>query len=181
LALAAHTLLMVALLAARRLLGVVWMSAACTLGNAIAGAAGAFFIVPTYAVFHARGDEKFRGRFWGLEGSLRTAAMCAGFFGSWRSGSPGAVSRNRCRLLAVVLGRADAAGGGARRLVDAGCADRRVHFEILSSHGRVISVFGIGWPGRPGSIGEVLQGGAVPQARFPILAGASSALAGSRP
>jgi MFS family permease len=80
LALAAHTLLMVALLAARRLLGVVWMSAACTLGNAIAGAAGAFFIVPTYAVFHARGDEEFRGRFWGLEGSLRTAAMCAGFF-----------------------------------------------------------------------------------------------------
>ncbi len=80
LALAAHTLLMVGLLAARRVLGVVWMSAACTLGNAIAGAAGAFFIVPTYAVFHARGDEEFRGRFWGLEGSLRTAAMCAGFF-----------------------------------------------------------------------------------------------------
>jgi hypothetical protein len=71
---------MVVLLAARRLLGVVWMSAACTLGNAIAGAAGAFFIVPTYAVFHARGAEEFRGRFWGLEGSLRTAAMCAGFF-----------------------------------------------------------------------------------------------------
>lgn len=80
LTLAAHTLLMVALLAARRLLGASGMSAACTLGNAIAGAAGAFFIVPTYAVFHARGDEEFRGRFWGLEGSLRTAAMCAGFF-----------------------------------------------------------------------------------------------------
>jgi DHA3 family macrolide efflux protein-like MFS transporter len=80
LALAAHTLLMVALLAARGLLGVSWMSAACTLGNAIAGAAGAFFIVPIYAVFHARGAEEFRGRFWGLESSLRTAAMCAGFF-----------------------------------------------------------------------------------------------------
>ena len=80
LALAAHTLLMVALLAARGLLGASWMSAACALGNAVAGAAGAFFIVPVYAVFHARGAEEFRGRFWGLESSLRTAAMCAGFF-----------------------------------------------------------------------------------------------------
>ncbi len=80
LALATHTLLMVALFAARQRLGASWMSAACTLGNGIAGAAGAFFVVPAYALFHARCTEEFRGRFWGLESSLRTAAMCGGFF-----------------------------------------------------------------------------------------------------
>jgi MFS family permease len=78
--LAAHTFLMVALFGARQLLGASWMSAACTLGNAIAGAAGAFFIVPVYALFHARSADEFRGRFWGLESSLRTAAMCGGYF-----------------------------------------------------------------------------------------------------
>jgi hypothetical protein len=43
------------------------MSAARTLGNAIAGAAGAFFIVPVYALFHARSADEVRGRFWGQE------------------------------------------------------------------------------------------------------------------
>jgi hypothetical protein len=56
------------------------MSAACTLGNAIAGAAASFFVVPVYALFHARCVDEFRGRFWGLESALRTAAMCAGYF-----------------------------------------------------------------------------------------------------
>lgn len=79
-ALAAHTLLVIALLGCRDLLGVAWMSAACALGNAIAGAAAAFFVVPVYALFHARSVDEFRGRFWGLESSLRTAAMCAGYF-----------------------------------------------------------------------------------------------------
>jgi MFS family permease len=80
LALGAHALLMIALIGARRLLGVSWMSAACALGNAVAGVAGAFFIVPLYALFHVRTVDAFRGRFWGLESSLRTAAMCAGYF-----------------------------------------------------------------------------------------------------
>jgi MFS family permease len=80
LVLAVHTFLMAALVGARTLLDVSWMSALCTLGNAIAGAAGAFFIVPLYALFHARSTEEFRGRFWGLESSLRTAAMFAGYF-----------------------------------------------------------------------------------------------------
>ena len=44
------------------------------------GAAAASFIVPLYALFHARSVEEFRGRFWGLESCLRTAAMCAGYF-----------------------------------------------------------------------------------------------------
>jgi MFS transporter, DHA3 family, macrolide efflux protein len=78
--LAANTLLVAALLGARGLLGASWMSAACTLGNTIAGAAGAFFIVPLYSLFHARSSDEFRGRFWGLESSLRTAAMCGGYF-----------------------------------------------------------------------------------------------------
>ncbi len=82
LVLAAHTPLTIALIGARRLLGVSWMSAACTLANAVAGAAGAFFIVPMYALFHARTVDAFRGRFWGLESALRTAAMCAGYFGA---------------------------------------------------------------------------------------------------
>lgn len=80
LVLAVHTFLMAALVGARTLLDISWMSALCTLGNAIAGAAGAFFIVPLYALFHARSTEEFRGRFWGLESSLRTAAMFAGYF-----------------------------------------------------------------------------------------------------
>jgi MFS family permease len=79
LVLAAHTLLSVALVAARGLLGPAWTSLAFTLANAVAGAAGAFFIVPVYAVFHAHTVEAFRGRFWGLESALRTAAMCAGY------------------------------------------------------------------------------------------------------
>jgi DHA3 family macrolide efflux protein-like MFS transporter len=79
-ALAAHAILLVGLLGVSHLLGAAWMSAACTLGNAIAGAAGAFFVVPVYALFHARSTDEFRGRFWGVESSLRTAAMCAGYF-----------------------------------------------------------------------------------------------------
>jgi MFS family permease len=82
LVIAVTTILMVVLVGAKGLLGVSWMSAACALGNAIAGAGGALFIVPLYALFHARITEEFRGRFWGLESSLRTAAMCAGYFAS---------------------------------------------------------------------------------------------------
>jgi hypothetical protein len=80
LALGAHTLVTVGLLAARAALGTAGMSAACTAANAVAGAAGAFVIVPLYSLFHARTVEEFRGRFWGVEGALRTAAMCAGYF-----------------------------------------------------------------------------------------------------
>ncbi len=80
LAMAIHAFLMVGLIGAGKLLGTPWMSAVCAFANAIAGAAGAFFIVPLYSLFHARGGEEFRGRFWGLESSLRTAAMFAGFF-----------------------------------------------------------------------------------------------------
>lgn len=79
-ALAVHTLLMVALVGGRAMLGPQGMSIACTLANLVAGAAAAFFIVPLYSLFHARTTEEFRGRFWGLEGALRTAAMCAGYF-----------------------------------------------------------------------------------------------------
>ena len=80
LVLAVHTLLMVALTSGWAALGTSGMSAACSVANAVAGAAASFFIVPLYSLFHARADERFRGRFWGLEGSLRTAAMCAGYF-----------------------------------------------------------------------------------------------------
>jgi MFS family permease len=80
LVLSANTLLVIVLFGFRGLLGASWMSAACTAANAIAGAAGAFFIVPLYALFHARSLDEFRGRFWGLESCLRTAAMCAGYF-----------------------------------------------------------------------------------------------------
>ena len=80
LVLAVHTLLMVALTSGWAALGTSAMSAACSVANAVAGAAAAFFIVPLYSLFHARADERFRGRFWGLEGALRTAAMCAGYF-----------------------------------------------------------------------------------------------------
>jgi DHA3 family macrolide efflux protein-like MFS transporter len=79
-ALAFQTILVAGLLGVRQLLGPSWMSAACTLGNAIAGAAASFFVVPVYAVFHSRCRDEFRGRFWGLESALRTAAMCAGYF-----------------------------------------------------------------------------------------------------
>jgi DHA3 family macrolide efflux protein-like MFS transporter len=82
LALAAHSLLMAGLMAASGLLGDSGMSAACTVGNAVAGAASALFTVPLYALFHARTVEAFRGRFWGLEGALRTGAMCLGYFGA---------------------------------------------------------------------------------------------------
>ena len=71
---------MVWLIGARTVVGVSWMSAACALGNGLAGAAAASFIVPLYALFHARSVDEFRGRFWGLESCLRTAAMCAGYF-----------------------------------------------------------------------------------------------------
>ncbi len=80
LALAIHALLMIALVWGRWLLGPQGMSAACTAANLVAGAAAAFFVVPTYSIFHARTAEQFRGRFWGLEGALRTAALCAGYF-----------------------------------------------------------------------------------------------------
>ncbi len=79
LVLAVHTLTVIALLKARGLMGAAWMSGACTAANAVAGAAGAFFIVPLYSLFHARSIDEFRGRFWGLENGLRTAALCAGY------------------------------------------------------------------------------------------------------
>jgi len=80
LVLALHTLLMVALTAGWATLGTSAMSAACSIANGIAGASASFFIVPLYSLFHARAEERFRGRFWGLEGALRTGAMCAGYF-----------------------------------------------------------------------------------------------------
>ena len=80
LALAIHSVLMVALVWGRAMLGPQGMSVACTVANLAAGTAAAFFVVPTYSLFHARTAEQFRGRFWGLEGALRTAAMCAGYF-----------------------------------------------------------------------------------------------------
>jgi DHA3 family macrolide efflux protein-like MFS transporter len=80
LVLSVQTLLMVWLIGTRTALGAAWMSSACALCNGLAGAAGASFIVPLYALFHARSVDEFRGRFWGLESCLRTAAMCAGYF-----------------------------------------------------------------------------------------------------
>jgi len=80
LVLAVHTSIMAGLAGSWARLGTVGMSAACTAANVVAGGAGAFFIVPLYSFFHARAAEQFRGRFWGLEGALRTAAMCAGYF-----------------------------------------------------------------------------------------------------
>jgi DHA3 family macrolide efflux protein-like MFS transporter len=80
LALAIHSVLMVVLVGGRTALGPQGMSIACTVANLVAGTAAAFFVVPTYSVFHARTAEQFRGRFWGLEAALRTAAMCAGYF-----------------------------------------------------------------------------------------------------
>jgi MFS family permease len=80
LALACHTIAVAALVGLGSRLGPAVLGAACTVGNLVAGAAGAFFIVPLYAFFHARAVESFRGRFWGLESATRTAAMCAGYF-----------------------------------------------------------------------------------------------------
>jgi MFS family permease len=80
LAISVTTFLFVLILWARKWLDLTWLSGICALSNTLAGASGAFFVVPLYAFFHARSREEFRGRFWGLEGSLRTAATCAGFF-----------------------------------------------------------------------------------------------------
>jgi NhaP-type Na+/H+ or K+/H+ antiporter len=52
---------------------------ACLLCNVIAGISAGFYVVPLYSLYHARCREEFRGRFWGLENSLRTASTCGGF------------------------------------------------------------------------------------------------------
>ena len=80
LALAAHTLLVVGLLGARGSPGGLGNERGLYGWERYRRAASAFFIVPLYALFHARTVDAFRGRFWGLEGALRTAAMCAGYF-----------------------------------------------------------------------------------------------------
>lgn len=80
LAVSIQTLFMALLIGSRSMIGLPWMTAACTVGNALAGAAAASFVVPLYALFHARSVDEFRGRFWGLESCLRTAALCAGYF-----------------------------------------------------------------------------------------------------
>lgn len=79
LAISASTFLFVLILWARKWFDLTWLSGICALTNILAGASGAFFVVPLYAFFHTRSREEFRGRFWGLEGSLRTAATCGGF------------------------------------------------------------------------------------------------------
>ncbi len=80
LAISATTFILVPIFWARVLLSVRELSIICALSNAMAGASAAFFSVPLYALYHARGREEFRGRFWGFEVSLRTAATCGGFF-----------------------------------------------------------------------------------------------------
>lgn len=79
LAISASTFLFVLILWARKWFDLTWLSGICALTNILAGASGGFFVVPLYAFFHTRSREEFRGRFWGLEGSLRTAATCGGF------------------------------------------------------------------------------------------------------
>lgn len=74
------TFLFVFIIQTRHLLGTNLLTLICTLSNALAGGSGAFFIVPLYAFFHARSQDEFRGRFWGVEAALRTAATCGGFF-----------------------------------------------------------------------------------------------------
>jgi MFS family permease len=80
LAISATTLLLLAIFWARTRLATGPLSAICALANLMAGAAGALFVVPVYAYFHERSRDELRGRFWGLEGALRTAATCCGYF-----------------------------------------------------------------------------------------------------
>ncbi len=80
LAISATTFVLVPIFWARVLLSVRELSIICALSNTLAGASAAFFSIPLYALYHTRGREEFRGRFWGFEVSLRTAATCGGFF-----------------------------------------------------------------------------------------------------
>ena len=48
--------------------------------NIICGVVVNFFTIPLYVFFQKHTSDEYRGRFWGLENSLRTVAMCGGFF-----------------------------------------------------------------------------------------------------
>ncbi len=52
-----------------------------TVTNAVAGMAASFFTIPMYVVFQKYTQDEYRGRFWGLENSTRTLAICIGFLG----------------------------------------------------------------------------------------------------
>jgi MFS transporter, DHA3 family, macrolide efflux protein len=50
-----------------------------TLTSLICGLVVNFFTIPTYIIFQTHTSDAYRGRFWGLENSLRTFAMSGGF------------------------------------------------------------------------------------------------------
>jgi DHA3 family macrolide efflux protein-like MFS transporter len=56
------------------------ISLGCTIGSVICGIAVSFFTIPMYVLFQKQTTDEYRGRFWGFENSLRTFAMCSGFF-----------------------------------------------------------------------------------------------------
>ena len=75
-----YSLVMLPLLIERSYFNNWEMSIFCTLGNIICGLAASFFTIPMYVIFQKHISDEYRGRFWGLENSLRTLAMCSGFF-----------------------------------------------------------------------------------------------------
>ena len=51
-----------------------------TIVNTVCGLAVSFFTIPMYVIYQKRIADEYRGRFWGLENALRTAAICSGYF-----------------------------------------------------------------------------------------------------
>jgi DHA3 family macrolide efflux protein-like MFS transporter len=51
-----------------------------TMTSAMCGLVVNFFTIPMYVIFQKYTADSYRGRFWGLENSLRTFAMSAGYF-----------------------------------------------------------------------------------------------------
>lgn len=47
--------------------------------NFLCGASVNLFVVPLYALFQRQTPAEYRGRFWGIEQSVRTIALCSGY------------------------------------------------------------------------------------------------------
>lgn len=50
-----------------------------TVCNLVAGTSAGIFNVPIYTLYHAWGRDEMKGRFWGMEAALRTAATACGY------------------------------------------------------------------------------------------------------
>jgi|GEM_PF-1525265 len=47
--------------------------------NLCCGISVNLFTIPLYTMFHQQTDDEYRGRFWGIENSVRTLALCCGY------------------------------------------------------------------------------------------------------